>query len=281
MELGTGMVDIFEEYFANKQESEKPREGLYVPDESELFYRERTIQETINLIMSHDTPRNASSNDRGRNGFNSEPDFMTAFDKLQHGDPAMFDLVQAAMDTIDPALTKAPRREFFSQRDVSGAEVLVSDFLSHEPECMIEHYPKLTSKEKFLDISVNCSMSWAVEPKQYIAASAKVFAHIKALEISGRRCRLSMVESCSRGSSVMQNKVVVKEFSELTNWSVVSWCFCSPDFLRRILFRLEELESDKIRQQFGFHSNCGGYGKPTKYQATSEKEVIFNLKDYL
>lgn len=264
----------------------KSANPLFTPNEKKGdVYREFTLADAIQKIETSPKPKDGASYISGTGGFYENKSFEIAFDKLKRGDAQLYDKIQAsALRSNDE--DRCAKRAFEKVRDCSGAEVLIDEYLAHSPECMVEYFPVKKQSSKFVDLVLNCSVSAGNSAEKLHGALVKLFAEVKALEVSGKRCQISVGEgtlpsSWASGSNQRyQIKVVIKRYNEPLNPAVVAWCMCSPDFLRRILFRLEELESDEIRKCFGFMSG-NGYGRPSHYISTTGKEVILDVKDII
>lgn len=134
--------------------------------------------------------------------------------------------------------------------DVSGYEVDVDRFLTGEPDCMREHVYSET-ENKLVDIWINVSYSEGISSDLIFRRGAAALALVDGLEQSGKRCRISIVDTGAKGLRVcttkMTLKVGIKDHDEALDMDRAAYMFASDEFLRHFLFTLYECTPHAIQ----------------------------------
>jgi hypothetical protein len=117
----------------------------------------------------------------------------------------------------------------------------------------------ITQGKRLLTIYVNCWNHNGIPEKCYFHRGALVYKAVDHLETMGYSCEVIATFPCSGGGGVHITYVKLKDFQEMIDADRLCIAMCATFMMRRFLFHLQELESEKIRIQYGYHQS-GGYG---------------------
>jgi len=171
-----------------------------------------------------------------------------------------------------------PRQDFASEVAFSteGEAVDVARAIEGIPESMIKYEPSESSiikpGNKMQRIIVNISVHCEISQEAVFNRGALLINLIDALELHGFRTELVVVEPTAKTSSkiygrdvnfrVLQQNIVIKQFTESPDFSKFAFVFAHVAMLRRIIFSLMEQEEDAILREFHIGNNYGSYGYP-------------------
>lgn len=156
----------------------------------------------------------------------------------------------------------------------SGDEVDVGRFLDSDPCSMIEYHIETRSQYgKFVRVWVNIAASCSVSQETIFQRGAAILMFVDQLEQNGFRVELSAILSIgiSKTSECFRLTVPVKEFEQQLDMERVAFCLGNPAMLRRLGFRMMELQGDS------WMSNGPGqcYGYPCEIKDVPEDVVYF------
>ena len=163
--------------------------------------------------------------------------------------------------------------------DVTGESVDVGRFLSGEPECMLNFNHR---EDKLITFEVNISARCSVDAHHLFNRGIAVAAGVAALQARGYGVRLAVydaVDTSNGGIASHKTVIEINRFGDYIDPGRIAFFIAHPGALRRLMFRLQEHESDAVRREYGFHSG-GGYGypaNPREPDPTFEGECIVNI----
>lgn len=138
----------------------------------------------------------------------------------------------------------------------AGDEVDVGRYLDGEPENMIE-YQLSESRKPVVRFVVSVTANSEVSTDAIFNRGAAVAAAIDALESSGVRCEVwASFDTDGAYNYGIRNRaqVKVKGDSEALDIDRLAFAVCHPSMLRRLCFRLKELDGDEMHRRMGGHS---------------------------
>jgi hypothetical protein len=165
--------------------------------------------------------------------------------------------------------TNKPLPEF----DVTGQVLDIGLLLSGVPECFISlpDEPK-EGRGKIIDIVFSSSYSSGVDSEEIFWRGAALVALIDVLESRGLSCSVVSDSTVTRGyGNRYTARTTVKALGDVLDLDRIAFCACHAGFFRRVIFSLEETESDEVRHTFGF--NYGGYGCPADPEPVSSEAI--------
>jgi len=129
--------------------------------------------------------------------------------------------------------------------DVEGVEIDIGKLIAGDAECYLK--PNKKYKDHFYDLYINIGVAHYVTTNQIIEAFCNVIAVIVSLEKRGHKIRLfassfSKDVSTDGRSSIIN--VCVKRYDEWINIKSIARIIY-PSFLRRLIFKFEEVQYDK------------------------------------
>ena len=169
---------------------------------------------------------------------------------------------QEKADTLDNYMARIERLVdggWSTHWDVSGECVDVGRYLAGEPECMLNfNLPRIRSVELYANISARCSADAPRLFNRGIAIASAVYA----LQSSGVAVSLKVGEWVdNRSNSLHETSIEINNFAQYIDPARLAFWLAHPAALRRCIFRYNEQQPKKIRDELGFHSG-GGYGRP-------------------
>ena len=143
--------------------------------------------------------------------------------------------------------------------DVEGGAVDVGAFLAGEPECMISHSVQYPRMIKFV---VHIGAVWNVPAEQLFNRGVGLAATIVSLQSLGHPVSLTVGEwiTNSAKEEILETTIEISRTSEYLNPAKLAFWLAHPAALRRIIFRMNELENPSLRDKFNI-SPSGGYGR--------------------
>lgn len=170
--------------------------------------------------------------------------------------------------------------------DIVGSQVSVPRMLQGLPTHMI-HSKMVEKKAKILNVYKDIGYNTGYTGDQIIDESAKALQIVELLEAKGYRVNLYVIcgfnqhneRRSKQAGETLIVKVKVKNSSERINVKKVAFCLANPAFLRRLAFRILEIDPAIKNPSWVF-----GYGYPMsnedneqgeKYSACMEDNRIF------
>jgi len=126
--------------------------------------------------------------------------------------------------------------------DVEGVEIDIAKLIEGDPECYLK--PNKKYKDHFYDLHVNTAVSCTQSVDEIIDAFCKVVAVIVSLERRGHKIRLfasSLSKDVTSARECSLIDVCVKQYDAPVNVKMLARIIY-PSFLRRIIFKVEEVE---------------------------------------
>lgn len=217
-----------------------------------------------------------------------ENDLPTAVNKARLGWPeAPVVEVAAITEKIREDVRPLLHDTFTMEWDVTGGAVDVAAFLEGVPENMIRLEPvKVAKPGRVVTLIVQGSVSWRVQPEEYVKRGAAAVALVEALELAAISVEVFVeytTGSLPRGTGpidLMTILVKVKAAGERLDRERLLFMVANADSLRRIVFAAWEHEPAAIRQKFGFQQHSGyGYAPRviTQAEAVNASVVLEEL----
>lgn len=140
--------------------------------------------------------------------------------------------------------------------DVAGFVPIVPNVLSGNPINMIASDvkpKKIPTARIYIDRATSCGY----KAKDIITFESLVFALIQVLEDSGVRCEIHVVDTAYENKESIVTSLKIKDYSQPLNLYKIQFPIVSPDYFRRIGFRMIESEPE-----ISDHHWTYGYGSP-------------------
>ena len=131
----------------------------------------------------------------------------------------------------------------------------------------------IAAGKRLLTIYVNCWNHNGIPEECYFHRGALIYKAVDHLESLGYGCEVIAVFPCRGKGEAHATYVKVKDFQEMIDADRLCISMCATFMMRRFLFHLQELESDKIRLQYGYHAE-GGYGTQILMGTLADSEVM-------
>jgi hypothetical protein len=152
--------------------------------------------------------------------------------------------------------------------DVEGGSTIdMGAFLAGEPECILiwrDSEEIIEHSGRFVKIVASISASCGFTTEQLFAKGAAVAILIDALEMSGHRVQLDIIQTVSppyrHSSDQYMLQVRVKNFDDPLDMESIAFTCAHSGMLRRLTFSVEEQTPDEIVRRYEFDG--GDYGSP-------------------
>ena len=131
----------------------------------------------------------------------------------------------------------------------------------------------IAAGKRLLTIYVNCWNHNGIPEECYFHRGALIYKAVDHLESLGYGCEVIAVFPCRGSGEAHATYVKVKDFQEMIDADRLCISMCATFMMRRFLFHLQELESDKVRLQYGYYE-AGGYGTQILMGTLNDSEVM-------
>ncbi len=166
------------------------------------------------------------------------------------------------------------------QHETAGDEPDIDRYLAGDPENMINYYLDESTAGRIVKLLVNVSQPSYMNPDIIMRRGIAIVAAVETAAAAGYGVQLEAAEhTVSRydGQS-LEYRIPLAQAGEYLNIDTVTFAITHPSFLRRLVFTLNENESDEIRDKFGFWES-GGYGMPRTVKLHEDEHAIVIDKD--
>ena len=131
----------------------------------------------------------------------------------------------------------------------------------------------IAAGKKLLTVYVNCWNHNGIPEECYFHRGALIYKAIDRLESLGYGCEVIAVFPCRGKGEAHATYVKVKEFQEMLDADRLCISMCATFMMRRFLFHLQELESEEVRLQYGYHAD-GGYGTQIAMGTLKDDDIM-------
>ena len=131
----------------------------------------------------------------------------------------------------------------------------------------------IAAGKRLLTIYVNCWNHNGIPEECYFHRGALIYKAVDRLESLGYGCEVIAVFPCRGSGEAHATYVKIKDFQEMIDADRLCISMCATFMMRRFLFHLQELESDKVRLQYGYYE-AGGYGTQILMGTLEDSEVM-------
>ena len=131
----------------------------------------------------------------------------------------------------------------------------------------------IAAGKRLLTIYVNCWNHNGIPEECYFHRGALIYKAVDRLESLGYGCEVIAVFPCRGSGEAHATYVKIKDFQEMIDADRLCISMCATFMMRRFLFHLQELESDKVRLQYGYYE-AGGYGTQILMGTLADSEVM-------
>ena len=131
----------------------------------------------------------------------------------------------------------------------------------------------IAAGKRLLTIYVNCWNHNGIPEECYFHRGALIYKAVDRLESLGYGCEVIAVFPCRGSGEAHATYVKIKDFQEMIDADRLCISMCATFMMRRFLFHLQELESDKVRLQYGYYE-AGGYGTQILMGTLNDSEVM-------
>lgn len=153
--------------------------------------------------------------------------------------------------------------------DVSGDWLDIGRFLGGEPEyfgSMVDFGRRQDAPvAKMVRVVVNIAASQSIGEETMLMRGAAAIVLVDTLERHGIRCRIDLCHAVSNRvvkADSLETYVTVKQEGEHLSPDKLAFLLGHRSSCRRLMFAIEEHDSDDVRRQFGIGRDMGGYGIP-------------------
>jgi hypothetical protein len=166
--------------------------------------------------------------------------------------------------------------------DVAGDYLDIARYLSGEPE----HFVTQAESESapILKIAFNVTAMSNNHADAMQKRAVKLFALVRALELRGYSVELTAyqaIRDVSGQENRMITEITLKRAGDVLDPTIAAFYCCSPLVQRRIIFVLQEQESEETRRNFGFGDYGffnSGYGRPdSTFEAKKELQADIDV----
>ena len=147
---------------------------------------------------------------------------------------------------------------------VVGSGVNVARHIAGRPDSMVRRLPVVMDRP-VVHIVMSSAASGGIGGDAITARGAAVTALIDLLELSGRRVRLTVVNTSSKNDTGLEIRVTAKRPEDRMQTDAIAFVTAHPAFLRRIIFGVMETAAPAVRRAIGI-GGSNGYGSPTPVQ---------------
>ena len=175
--------------------------------------------------------------------------------------------------------TVAPLEEYLTEYKptIAGGVVNIEAAVTDaSPEHFLEEEETdtvIAAGKKLLTVYVNCWNHNGIPEECYFHRGALIYKAIDRLESLGYGCEVIAVFPCRGNGEAHATYVKVKEFQEMLDADRLCISMCATFMMRRFLFHLQELESEEVRLQYGYHAD-GGYGTQIAMGTLKDKDIM-------
>ena len=243
--------------------------------------------ETNGMFMYRERNRGLASQRRADDGddfydFNSFGEAMRAFeygtDRYYQGFTQQYNVTKKY---IESQLSKKPQG---FKKDVIGFLPIVPNVLVGNPVNMINSDIK-PHKIPTARILIDRAAAARNSRESITNFSSIIFALVQIMENQGIRCEVWVTDTGCECRECRATILKLKDYMQPLNLYKIQFPIISPDFLRRVVFRLIETDSDITDNDW-----TDGYGKPMQYGDHDGFEIdqgvigngykkMFDLKD--
>jgi hypothetical protein len=167
--------------------------------------------------------------------------------------------------------------------DIEGADIDVGAFMTGNPECFIrwdETEVKATASGRFVHIICNIAASSFFSTEELFAKGAAVSILVDALEMSGHRVTVDVMEAVGPSSywgeknnkNRYQLTIRIKNPEDPLNMESIAFACAHSGMLRRMTFSVQEQTPPEVRNTFGF-GGYGSYGIPEDPKELPECDI--------
>lgn len=212
----------------------------------------------------HD-PKGASSKpkDKYGGGFYNSASYDEAWQLAYDGwttvrpkvDQTLEGVREKLKDLINPVETRV--------HDIIGYEPDIDRFVSGEIECMWDSMMiEAPHAGRVFTVLLDNSLSSSQDKDEILKRGAAVIALIEAFQMFGFELEIWVEHTVSDwGSDFHTTLVRVNRAGDRPDINAIMFPLGNPDWLRRLIFGLEEGEPSQVKSKFGY-GNGGGYGCP-------------------
>ena len=206
------------------------------------IHKLNSIGEMLSFISN--TPTNAvfqneelSSSRVNNSGWAGTRTWGEAVELLEKGWTEMATKLESTLK----AKTKvnATKKSYRSEFNVVGGNASVPRYLQGIPTNMVKQIP-VQVKQKVVNVVKDISYNSGVSPQQIIDESIKALQIVQAIEATGARVNLSVMDAGSAGDDISIFVIKIKSSNERLNLSKMAFPLVHPSMLRRFVFALIE-----------------------------------------
>ena len=214
-----------------------------------------------------------NSSDTGNYDFTGTHSFNEAYNLMVKGDRESYDMVVKLKKMTDALfrMDKSVKRK--SVIAPEGYQPHVPNAIKGLPNSMMSQ-KRVKAEKKVIDVFYNSSISWREDPENLAYRGAIMLSAIQTLETKGYSINLYLgkLSNSSRTDKLTGFVVNIKHSYQRLNVFKSSFYLVNPSFLRRISFRVLEVESDMTDLTHDGYGSVVGKG-------SYENELKENLLD--
>jgi hypothetical protein len=172
-------------------------------------------------------------------------------------------------DQLEPHLRKYVEVGYELGVDHGGCEVNMDAYLTGEPANMFEFLPtEHVVTKRAVCLLIGHSINSDVSSEELFLKGQAIIALVRSLNLLGFELEIwseQTVDGRGYGGKTGTLYSVLTRLlgaGDIMDESAVEYAVGNPSWLRRLIFGLEEGESDSVRTTYGFGQGWGGYGVP-------------------
>lgn len=166
--------------------------------------------------------------------------------------------------------------------DVAGEEPDIGLFLAGEPEHMATLWErKLRERGKVVRIILNRSACCDVHSERIVRRGVAIMLAFEVMRILGYSPELIISYAVrDHRNQHLEHFIPTLRAGDAVNLDTLGFMMIHPSVLRRLVFAVEECESEEIREWFGFYSGRG-YGFPVNPGQPPHHDLLIDWEDGL
>lgn len=257
------------------------KETSNMPDGTTQYFRQlEGIAEVIELAKIIDNSerlfrRGCGSTAEDRNDFTHTKTLTEAIDLCQNGWPEGRQKIKDALADLDEDGVANLGSQVNYDFDVSGDEPDVDRYLAGEPESMIDYFIKPNSKGRNVKLIVSAAQPAFIHADKITRRGVAIAAALESVALAGFGIELEMAErttSSEYTGTAAEYRIPVVKAGDYLNLDSLAFALLHPSFLRRMIFALNENETERIRNLMGFWVDRG-YGRPAEPQLRPDEDT--------
>jgi len=223
--------------------------------------------------------RDDSSETRGDSSWYGTSSFEEAYDLMVKGDTDSLSLVNKYKEITDAMFKDSTINKVRAVNSVEGYQPIVPNALLGLPQSMINtvRNPK---KVKIIDIFANASAAASINKDEIAFQGAMLLSTVEQLEKNGYRVNVYVGKISRVSRSASGHIVKIKDSMSPLNALKMSFYLVNPSFLRRVCFKIDEVEEQIQDLTHNGYGSADAYDDITNIiKCTFNKDLVVYDKE--